>query len=70
MVIKMANDDPVQPKDPEPNQQNVKNFSPSQIAELRDAAAETKAQLKGEMQHVGDERSGQLSPPHTPGRGR
>ena len=44
-------------------------LTPSQIANLRDAAERAKA-LKGSLQNLGDDRSGQLSPPHTPGRRR
>ena len=62
----MANDTDDRTLDP---QAKPKLLTPGEIAGLRDAAAGANA-LKGTMQDVAEERSGQLSPPHTPGRGR
>ena len=41
--------------------------SPSQIAEMTEAAAALKNATQGQVVDVGMERSGQLSPSHTPG---
>ena len=46
-------------------QEQIK-ISPSDIAEMSDAAAKAAA-VKGTQQDVGMDRSGQLSAPHTPG---
>jgi hypothetical protein len=62
----MANDANDRPED---LQAKPKLLTPGEIANLGDAAAGANA-LKGTMQNVGEERSGQLSPPHTPGRRR
>jgi hypothetical protein len=40
------------------------------LADAKDAAAALKAFLHGKPVHVGDERSGQLLPPHTPSHER
>ena len=61
----MANDVSGQAAPQEP----VKLPTPSQIASIGSLGA-TKEFLQNSMQHVGNERSGQLSPSHTPGRGR
>jgi len=45
-------------------------LTPSQIAEMKDVGATLKSAARGPAQDIGMERSGQLSPPHTPGRGR
>ena len=42
-------------------------LSPGQIAEMKEAAAVGRKAAGGTMEHVGPQRSGQLSPPHTPG---
>jgi hypothetical protein len=42
-------------------------LSPGQIAEMKEAAAAGRKAAGNTMEHVGLERSGQLSPPHTPG---
>jgi hypothetical protein len=42
-------------------------LSPGQIAEVKEAAKAGKKAAGNTMEHVGEERSGQLSPPHTPG---
>ena len=48
--------------------------SPSEVldalAKARDAAGAMKDYLQGQPEHIGEERSGLLSPPHTPSRGR
>jgi hypothetical protein len=51
---------------PAPPQVQMK-LSPAQIADMANAAAALKS-VPNTMQHVGNERSGQLSPSHTPGR--
>jgi hypothetical protein len=42
-------------------------LTPSQIAEMTEAAAAAREAVGNTMQNVGEGRSGQLSPPHTPG---
>lgn len=46
--------------------------SPSELARQAavEAGAALKAAIKGDVEEIAPERSGQLSPPHTPGRGR
>ena len=62
----MANDTNDRAEDP---QAKPKLLTPGEIARRREAAAGENA-LKGTMEDVAKERSGQLFPPHTPGRGR
>ena len=40
------------------------------LAKARDAAEAIKDHLQGQPEHIGEERSGILSPPHTPSRRR
>jgi hypothetical protein len=42
-------------------------LSPGQIAEMKEAAAAGRKAAGSSMEHFGEQRSGQLSPPHTPG---
>ncbi len=42
-------------------------LTPGQIAEMKEAAAAGKKAAGGTMEQVEMQRSGQLSPPHTPG---
>ena len=42
-------------------------LSPGQIVEMKEAAKAGKKAAGNSMEDVGEERSGQLSPPHTPG---
>ena len=46
-----------------------KLLTPSQLANRKPAAVDA-ASLIRDMRDIDDERSGQLSPPHTPGRSR
>jgi hypothetical protein len=62
----MADEANVQPEESQPKPALL---TPGEIANLREAAVGAQA-LKGTMEHVGEERSGQLSPSHTPGRAR
>jgi hypothetical protein len=43
-------------------------LSPGEIAEMKDAAAAVKGDREMTIQDIENVRSGQLSPPHTPGR--
>ena len=52
-----------------PDPVSPEQLTPSEIATVRDAAAVARGFLHGTAHDVENERTGQLSPPHTPGRG-
>jgi len=62
----MADEVNAQPEESQPKPQLL---TPGEIASISSLPA-TREYLRGTMENVGEERSGQLSPPHTPGRGR
>jgi hypothetical protein len=57
-----------QPRFPSPGEMAA--MTPGEIAKIRDAAAKAEELIRGSAENIEDERSGQLSPSHTPGRGR
>lgn len=54
-------------KEAEPETLKHTPLTPGEIAAAVDAAARLKAQLTGTTENIGNDRSGLLSPSHTPG---